>query len=73
MEKRRINIAGNGIVSMSYFYSLTGRQMHRLQEILILMVYEIKSLAATEIPFSSSMTNCSTSAASYCELKLDGA
>ena len=72
LEKRRI-FAGNGIVSMSKFYSLTGKQMHWLQEILILMVDEIKSLAATEVPFSSSMTNCSTSRASYCELKLDGA
>ena len=37
------------------------------------MVFEIKSLAATEVPFSSSMTNCSTSAASSWELKLNGA
>ena len=37
------------------------------------MVFEIKSLAATEVPFSSSITNCSTSVASCCELKLKGA
>ena len=37
------------------------------------MVFEIKSLAATEVPFSPSMTNCSSPAASYWELKLNGA
>ena len=37
------------------------------------MVFEIKSLAATEVPFSSSMTNCSSSAACYWELNLNGA
>ena len=36
------------------------------------MTFEIKLLAATEVPFSSSMTNCSTSAASWRELKLNG-
>ena len=36
------------------------------------MVFEIKSLAATEVHFSSSMTNCSSSG-TYCwELKLNG-
>ena len=37
------------------------------------MVFGIKSPAATEVPFSSSMTNCSTSAASFWEFKLNGA
>ena len=36
------------------------------------MVFEIKSLAATEVPSSSSMTNSSTSAASCWELKWNG-
>ena len=37
------------------------------------MVFEIKSLAATEVPFNSSMKNCTPSAASCWELKLKGA
>ena len=44
-----------------------------MKQTLILMVFEIKSLAAKTVPFGSSMTNCSTSAASWWELKLNGA
>ena len=64
-------IDNNGIVSMSNFSSLAEKQKHWLQETLILMVFEIKSLAATEVPLSSSMTNCRTSATSCWELKLN--
>ena len=64
---------GNGIVSMSNFSSLAEKQKHWLQETLILMVFETKLLAATEVPSSSSMTNCSTSTVSGWELKLNGA
>ena len=64
LEREELIFGDNGIVSMSNFSSLAEKQKHWLQEILILMVFEIKSLATTEVPFSSSMTNCSTSAAS---------
>ena len=37
------------------------------------MVFDIKSVAASEVPFSPSMRNCSTSAGSCLELKLNGA
>ena len=37
------------------------------------MILKIKSLGVTEASFSSSMTNCSTSAASCWELKSNGA
>ena len=36
------------------------------------MVFETKALVATEVPFGSSVTNCSTSAASWLDLKLNG-
>ena len=64
LEKEEPILGDNGIVRMSNFSSLAEKQKHWLHETLILMVFEIKSLAATEVPFSSSMTNCSTSAAS---------
>ena len=64
LEKEELIFGDNGIVRMSNFSSLAEKQKHWLHETLILMVFEIKSLAATEVPFSSSMTNCSTSAAS---------
>ena len=73
LERKELIFGDNGIVSMSNFSSLTGKQKHWLQEILILMVFEFKSLAATEVPFSSSLTNCSTSTASCWKLKLNGA
>ena len=63
LEKEEL-ILGDNIVTISNFSSLAEKQKHWLHETLILMVFEIKSLAATEVPFSSSMTNCSTSAAS---------
>ena len=62
LEKEEL-LGDNGIVRMSNFSSLAEKQKHWLHETLILMVSEIKSLAATEVPLSSSMTKCSTSAA----------
>ena len=59
LEKEELIFGDNGIVNISNFSSLAEKQKHWLKEILILMVSEIKSLAATEVPFSSSMTNCS--------------
>ena len=64
LEKEKLMFRDNGIVRMSNFFSLAEKQKHWLHEILILMVFEIESLAATEVPFGSSMTNCSVSAAS---------
>ena len=64
LEKEEPILEDNGIVRMSNFSSLAEKQKHWLHKTLILMVFEIKLLAATEVPFSSSMTNCSTSAAS---------
>ena len=55
LEKELI-LGDNGIVRMSTFSSLAEKQKHWLHETLILMVFEITSLAATELPFSSSMT-----------------
>ena len=55
LEKEELIFGDNGIVSMSNFSSLADKQKHWLQETLILMVFEIKSLAATEVPFSSSI------------------
>ena len=72
MEIEKLILEDNGIANMSNFSSLAEKQNHWFQETLILTVSEIKSLAATEVPFSSSMTNCSTSAASCWELKLNG-
>ena len=73
MEREELIFGDNGIVSMSNFSSLADKQRHWLQETLILMVFEIKSLAANEVPFSSSKTNCSSSAVSCWELTLNGA
>ena len=64
LEKEELMFGDNGIFRMSNFSSLAEKKNHRLHETLILMVFEIKSLAATKVPFSSSMTNCSTSATS---------
>ena len=64
LEKEELIFGDNGIVRMSNFYSLAEEPKHWLHETLILMVFEIKSLTATEVPFRSSMTNCSTSAVS---------
>ena len=58
---------------MFNFSSLAEKQKHWLQETLILMLFEIKSLAATEVPFSLSKANCSVSTASCSELKLHDA
>ena len=65
LEKEELTFGDNGIVRMSNFSSLAEKQKYWLHETLILMVFEITSLAATEVSFNSSMTNCSTSAA-YC-------
>ena len=65
LEKEELIFGDNGIVRMSNFSSLAEKQKHWLHETLILMVFEITSLAATEVSFNSSMTNCSTSAAYY--------
>ena len=73
LEKEELMFGDNGILRMSNFSSLAEKQKHWLHETLILMVFEIKSLAATKVPFSSSMTNCITSATSCSELKLNGA
>ena len=54
---------GNGIFSMSNFSSLAEKQKHWLRKTSILII-EIRSLAATGVRFSSSMTNGSISAAS---------
>ena len=64
LEKEELILGDNGIARMSNFSSLAEEQKHWLHETLILTVFEIKSLAATEVPFRSSMTNFSTSAAS---------
>ena len=64
LEKEELIFGDNGLVSMSDFSSLAEKQKHWLHQTLILMVFEIKSLAATEMRFNSSLTNCSTSAAS---------
>ena len=47
LESEELIFGDNGIVSMSNFSSLAEKQKHSLQEILILMVFEIKPLAAT--------------------------
>ena len=73
LEKEELILGGNGTVRISNFSSLAEKQKHWLDETLILMILEMKSLAATEVPFSSSMTTCSTSAACCCALKLNGA
>ena len=57
LEKEELLFGDNEIVRMSNFSSLTEKQKHWLHETLILMVFEIKSLAATEVLFSLSMTN----------------
>ena len=64
LEREELILGDNGIVRMSIFSSLAEKQKHWLHETLILMVFESKSLAATKMPFRSSMKNCSTSAAS---------
>ena len=52
LEKKELMFGDNGILRMSNFSSLAEKQKHWLHETLILMVFEIKSLAATEVPFS---------------------
>ena len=71
--ERELIYGDNEVVCMSNFSSLAEKQKHWLQETLILMVLEIKSLATTKVPFNLSMTNHSTSAAFCWELKLNGA
>ena len=73
LEKEELIFGDNGIVRMSNFSYLAEKQNHWLHKTLILMIFEITSLAATENPFNSSMTNCSTSAAYCWELELNGA
>ena len=72
LEREELIFGDDRIVSTSNFSCLAEKQKHWLQEILILMVLEINPLAATEVPLSSLMTNCSTSAASFWEFKLNG-
>ena len=57
LGKEELIFGDNGIVRMSNFSSLAEKQKHWLHEKLILMVFEIKLLAATEVLFSLSMTN----------------
>ena len=71
LEKEELMLGDNGIVRMSNFSSLAEKQKHWLKEALILMVFEIKSLASTEVLFSSSMTKCSISAVSCWEFLID--
>ena len=73
LEKEELIFGNNETFSMFNFSSLVEKQKHWLQETLILMVFEIRSLASTEAPCSSSMSNCSTSAASCWDLKLNSA
>ena len=73
LEIEELIFGDYGIVRMSNFSSLAEKEKYWLHETLILMVFEIKSLGATEVPFSSSMTNYSTSAAFCWEIKLNGA
>ena len=63
LEKEELIIGDYGIIRMSNFSSLAEKGKYWLHETLILMVFEVKSLGATEVPFSSLMTNYSTSAA----------
>ena len=72
LGKEELIFGDNGIVRMSNLSSFAEKQKHWLHETLILMVFEVRSLAATEVPFSSVKT-CSTSAAFCWELKLNGA
>ena len=65
LVRDEIVFGGNGIFSISNFSSLAEKQKHWLRKTLILMIFEINSLAATGVRFSSSMTNCSISAASW--------
>ena len=51
-RRKELIFGDNEIVGMLKFSSLAEKQKHWLQEILIVMLYEIKSLAATEVPFS---------------------
>ena len=49
LEREELIFGDNRIVSMSNLSSLAGKQKHWLQGTLILMVFEIKPLAATEV------------------------
>ena len=61
-----------GRETISCFSSLREVQKHLLQVIVILKVLEMRSFAATDVPFNSLKTCCKTSAASYCKLKSKG-
>ena len=52
LEKEELILGDNGIVRTSNFSSLAEKQTHWLHETLILMLFEITSLAATKVPFS---------------------
>ena len=56
LEREELISGGKGIVSISNFSFLVEKQKHWLQEALILIAFEIKSQAATEVSFFSSMT-----------------
>ena len=71
LEGEELLLGDNGIACMSNL-SLAEIHKHWLQEALNVMLFEIKSLAATKVPFSSSMTHCNTSTASWWEFKLNG-
>ena len=64
LEREELLFGESGIASVFNVSSLAEKQKHWLQEIFILMVFEIKSLASAEVPITSSLTNCSTSATS---------
>ena len=49
LEKEDLILGDNVVVRMSNFSSLAEKQKHLLHETLILMVFEIKSMAATEV------------------------
>ena len=61
-----------GRVTISRFSSDTEEQKQVLQETVIFCVLQIKWLAANDIPFTSSKTTCSISAASCWVLKSKG-
>ena len=74
MEGEELIFGYNGIVSMSNVSSLAEKQKYWLHGTLILTVnFEIKSLDATKLSFSSSMTNSSNLAGSWWELKVNSA
>ena len=64
LEREELIFRDNGIVSMSNFSSLAEKQKHSLITRNVNCDGIWNQATATEVPFSSSMTNCSTSAVS---------